>query len=102
MPIVKIGPKHQVTIPKDVFQKLRLATGDFLDVQVTDEGILMVPQKLIPKDQAWFYTEEWQEKEREADEAIARGEVSQPFTSVDALMAHLQERSQRPRKQKPS
>jgi antitoxin MazE len=100
MPIVKIGPKHQVTIPKDVFQKLHLATGDFLDVQVTDEGILMVPQKLIPKDQAWFYTKEWQEKEREADEAIARGEVSQPFTSVDALMVHLQERAKRPRKKK--
>lgn len=60
----------------------------------------MVPQKLIPKDQAWFYTEEWQETEREADEAIARGEVSQPFTSVDALMAHLQEKPQRPCKQK--
>jgi AbrB family looped-hinge helix DNA binding protein len=99
MPLVKIGPKHQVTIPKEVFEKLRLATGDFLDVQVTEQGILMVPQTLVPKDQAWFHTKEWQEKEREADEAIARGEVSEPFASVDKLMAHLEETPQRARKQ---
>ena len=98
MPMVKIGPKHQVTIPKDVFQKLRLATGDFLDVQATDEGILMVPQTFVPKDQAWFHTPEWQAKEREADEAIARGEVSEPFASVDELMAHLEEKPKQRRK----
>jgi len=28
----------------------------------------MVPAKVVPKDQAWFYTPEWQQKEREADE----------------------------------
>ena len=92
MPLVKIGPKHQVTIPKEVFEKLRLATGDFLDVQITEQGVLMIPQTLVPKDQAWFHNKEWQEKEREADEAIARGEVSEPFESVDELMAHLEEK----------
>ena len=52
MPTVKIGPKHQVTIPKDVFEA------------------------------------EWQTKEREADEAIAKGEVSGPFSKAsDALKA---------------
>ena len=33
-------------------------------------------------DQAWFWTAEWQAKEREADEAIARGEV-RTFDSFD-------------------
>jgi antitoxin MazE len=89
MPIPRTGPKHQVTIPKKVFEQLHLEVGDYLDVQATDNGILMVPKKLIAKDQAWFYTKEWQEREREADEAIRRGEVSGPFTTADALMAHL-------------
>lgn len=29
----KIGPKHQVTIPKSVFEALHLEVGDILDVQ---------------------------------------------------------------------
>ena len=33
-------------------------------------------------DQAWFWTPEWQAKEREADEAIARGDV-RTFASFD-------------------
>ena len=46
-------------------------------------------EKLIPKDQAWFWTPEWQAKEREADEDIRMGRVSGPFTSADELIKHL-------------
>ena len=46
-------------------------------------------EKLIPKDQAWFWTPEWQAKEREADEDIRLGRVSGPFTSADELIKHL-------------
>ena len=73
MPITKISPKHQITIPKEAFERLRLEVGDFLEVEVTEEGLLLIPKKLISKDQAWFWTNEWQAKEKEADEAIARG-----------------------------
>ena len=98
MPITKIGPKHQVTIPQEIFARLRLEVGDYLDVQITDQGILMIPKKLIPKDQEWFYSKEWQEREREADDAIARGAVSGPFETVEKLMEHLRgEQSGRPK-----
>ena len=46
------------------------------------------PQK-VPKDQEWFWTPEWQEKEREADEAIHKGEVSGPFSTAEELIEHL-------------
>lgn len=94
----KVGPKHQVTIPKDVFEQLRLDVGDYLDVQVRGNTITMVPAKLIPKEDAWFYTPEWQAKERQAGEAIARGKVSGPFTSAKELIAHLEKRPKRTRK----
>jgi len=88
MPAVKIGPKHQVTIPKEVFDSLRLEAGDFLDARVIDNSIVLVPQKLVDKDQEWFWTKEWQAKERGADEAIAKGEVAGPFSKAsDALKA---------------
>ena len=89
MAITRVSPKHQITIPKEAFEKLRLEVGDFLVVDVTEEGLLLIPKKLISKDQAWFWTKEWQEKEKEANEAIAKGEVSGPFKSADELIRHL-------------
>jgi antitoxin MazE len=86
MQITRIGPKHQITIPKDVFEELKLEVGDFLDVGIEDSTIVLVPKKLIPKDQAWFWTKEWQKKEREADEAILKGDLVGPFSNIkDAL-----------------
>jgi len=40
-------------------------------------------------DQAWFWTPEWQEGEREVDEAIATGDLSRVFTSADDMFADL-------------
>jgi AbrB family looped-hinge helix DNA binding protein len=89
MAITRISPKHQITIPKEAFEKLHLEVGDFLEVDVAEEGLLLIPKKLISKDQIWFWTKEWQEKEKEADEAIAKGEVSGPFKSAHELVRHL-------------
>jgi len=88
MSAIKIGPKHQITIPKDVFNSLRLEVGDFLETRVEDNAIVLIPKKLVSKDQEWFWSKEWQENEREADEAISKGEVSGPFSKAsDALKA---------------
>jgi len=92
MAITRISPKHQITIPKEAFEKLRLEVGDFMEVDVTDEGLLLIPKKLIPKEQAWFWTKEWQQKEKEADEAIAKREVSPPFKKADDLIRRLRKR----------
>lgn len=92
MAITRISPKHQITIPKEAFEKLRLEVGDFMEVDVTDEGLLLIPKKLIPKEQAWFWTKEWQQKEKEADEGIAKREVSPPFKKADDLIRHLRKR----------
>jgi AbrB family looped-hinge helix DNA binding protein len=89
MAVTRIGPKHQITIPQEIFDALSLEPGDFLEAQVRDGALYLVPQRLIPRDQAWFWTSEWQEREREADEDIARGELSGPFDSADDLVRHL-------------
>jgi len=89
MQTTRISPKHQITIPKEVFEKLHLEVGDILEVDMTEEGLLLIPKKLISKDQAWFWTKEWQKKEKEADAAISRGEVSGPFENTKELIRHL-------------
>lgn len=35
----------------------------------------MRPQLPVPADQAWFWTERWQQMEREADEDINAGRI---------------------------
>jgi AbrB family looped-hinge helix DNA binding protein len=92
MAITRISPKHQITIPKEAFEKLHLEVGDFLEVDVAEEGLLLIPKKLISKDQIWFWTKEWQQKEKEVDEAIARGELSGSFKKSDELIRHLRKR----------
>jgi AbrB family looped-hinge helix DNA binding protein len=87
--ITKVGPKHQVTIPKEVFRDVGLDVGDYLEVKAKDGLITMTPKKLISKDQSWFYTPEWQAKEREADKAIAQGQLSGPFSSAAELLSYL-------------
>ena len=89
MPVIKIGPKHQVTIPSQFFKALDLNPGDLVEAQLGEGEIHLIPQRLIPKDQAWFWTKEWQQKEREADEAIAKGELSGPFDTTSELTEHL-------------
>ncbi len=48
----------------------------------------MVPVTLIPKDQLWYWTREWQKKEREVDEALARGDFKEA-ESVEELLKEL-------------
>ena len=89
MAVARIGPKNQITIPAEVIRALRLRSGDFLEVQVTEDSVRLIPQKLIPRDQAWYWIKEWQELEREADADIAAGRVSGPFEHPEDLLRHL-------------
>ena len=65
----------QVTLPASIRRKARLEEGDIFEVQMRDDEIILRPQKLIDASQAWFWTEEWQKGEREADEDIKAGRV---------------------------
>ena len=89
MPLVKIGPKHQITIPTELFKALQLNVGDRVEIQLKDGVMYLIPQKVIPSNQAWFWTEEWQQKETEADEAIAQGKLSRPFETAEELIKYL-------------
>ena len=63
-----VRAKGQVTLPEEIRKAARLEEGDLLDAVVTDEGILLRPQKVIDATQAWFWTPEWQAGEREVED----------------------------------
>ena len=139
MSLVKIGPKHQITIPKEIFKALHLYVGDILEVTVQDGKGILLPKQVIDKapapklstkeqallssvkakiamiqenlltaqglskdeadvaakvglidnDQKWWWTEEWQRREREAEEDITKSVVSDSFDNAYDLIAHL-------------
>lgn len=138
MKAVKIGKRHQITIPKEVFEKLHLEEGDILEAEQEGGRIVLRPKRLVDKapapklskneqeilagarkkiaqiqkdiskshgltsaevkvavkaglidpDQAYWWYEDWQKGEREAEESIAKEEVVGPFNDIrDALKA---------------
>jgi len=72
----KLGQNYQVALPKEVVKILHLNTNDYLDISVKENKIIIEPQVVIPKDQAYFYTPEWQKEEAEAHEDIKKGRVT--------------------------
>jgi len=87
---MRISSKRQISIPKHIMTAMNLEPGDEIDIRVENGAAYLIPIATIkiPRDQAWFWTKEWQEKEREADVDIAEGKV-QNFESLDALMKDL-------------
>lgn len=90
MAILKLTRNGQISIPKEIRDSLGIEEGDLIEVLEQEGRIVMVPKRLIDADQAWFWTKEWQEGEREVDEDIREGRVSGPFNNVDDLMKHLE------------
>jgi len=72
----KLGKSNQVAIPKNILDSLGLSKDDYLEVYVEDDKIIMKPIVPVPKDQAYFYTKEWQIEERQADKDIAEDRVT--------------------------
>jgi antitoxin PrlF len=81
--------RGQVTVPPEVRTALGVAEGDEIVFEETAPGVWSLRgMKLIPADQAWFWTPEWQAGEREASEQIARGDY-QTFDNMDDFFASL-------------
>lgn len=90
MALTKVTRHGQITLPRAVREELQIEEGDIIEVRVEGDSIVLAPKKLIDKSQAYFWTEEWQQGEREADEDIRAGRI-QVFGSLDELLKELEE-----------
>lgn len=80
--------RGQLTLPEEIRRAVRLQEGDLLDAEITDDGILLRPQRVIDSTQAWFWTPTWQTGEREADSDRAAGQL-ETFDSGVSLVEEL-------------
>lgn len=86
---VKVRMKYQVTIPETVRKQIPLNVGDRVEVTARGNEIVIRPVVEIPKEQAWFWTKEWQEMEKEADEDKKTGRTKR-FKNVDEAIKWLE------------
>ena len=85
MPFTTIRAKGQVTIPREIREAARLAEGDPIEIELTPDGIMLRPKKLIDSTQAWFWGRAWQAGESEAEADIAAGRVTVQTADEDFL-----------------
>ncbi len=92
MELVKVNPYGQVTIPNELRKKIHCRPGDYMEVDFKEKEktILLRPAIVINPSQSYFWTKEWQEKEKEADGDIKAGSVKK-FKSAKALIKELHE-----------
>ena len=84
--LTELRAKSQITIPKELVDKLGLSEGDKLDVYEKDGMICIMPVVVYPKK----YLDELREELTETKAKIASGK--QPvFDNVDALFAKLED-----------
>jgi antitoxin MazE len=84
----KVTRHGQITLPAEIRKKLGIEEGDLIEIEVKDEQAVLIPKKLVDKNQSYFWTKEWQEAEREADKDIKAGRIK-VFQSVDELIKDL-------------
>ena len=84
----KVTRHGQITLPASVRKELGIEEGDLVEIEVVDERAVLMPKKLVDKNQAYFWTKRWQDGEREADEDIKARRV-RTFDSVEQLIKDL-------------
>lgn len=84
---VNLQSRGLLALPRAIRDRAGLdRPGAQVEVVERDDGVIELhPYAAVPADQAWFWTERWQEMEREVDEQIAHGEVETFETSEDFL-----------------
>lgn len=86
--IVQLDATGQVALPAPWRWALRLEPGDFIEVTMVEDSLVLTPKTLVDKSQAYFWTADWQAAERQAEADINAGRV-QRFDRMEDLIADL-------------
>lgn len=82
----KIGQRFTIVLPKDI--RAGLDVNDPIEVSRREDGVIEIrPLMLVDKGQAWFWTPEWQRKEREVEVEYAAGRFRVQDSTDDFLAA---------------
>ena len=87
--VLTLRRNGQITLPAEIRRHIKAADGDVFLAEVRDDDEIILRRKsLVDASQAYFWTEQWQRGEHEAQDDIRRGRVKR-FSSAKALIADL-------------
>jgi len=75
--MVKIGTSRQVAIPKKMYEQLHLDAGDYLEVEVKKDKLVLTPKAFIEKRLA------------EGLKDIEEGKITGPFDNAEDMIKSL-------------
>jgi AbrB family looped-hinge helix DNA binding protein len=85
MAAVRIGLSRKVVIPKRIHDKLRLAPGDYLEVELEKGRVVMTPKTLVEK----RFKAELEKRVAEGLEDFRAGRSYGPFVSAKNAVRFL-------------
>lgn len=87
---VTVQSRGTLALPAGVRRRHHLdEPGVQVEVIEREDGVIELhPHVPVPSEQAWFWADRWQEREREVDAHVQAGEVT-THESAEDLLAHL-------------
>lgn len=83
-----VRSRGTITVPAELREQLGLREGDQVAFEVTGDRLIVTPVQVVPREQAWFWTQEWQAAERAADADLAAGRFTR-YDSDEGFLASL-------------
>ncbi len=87
--LIRVREKGQLTLPLSMRKELGIENGSVILSKIVDDTIVLVPQAMVDRGQAWFWKDRWQELEAEADRDVAEGRTT-TFDSVEDLFHEIE------------
>jgi len=88
MPLVQVREKAQITLPSKIRKALGIKEGDYLEAEVEDNKIVLIPKILVDKAEAVTLSKKGEEMLKEGLEDIKKGKVEK-FKNVEELIDDL-------------
>jgi len=89
MTISKVTRNFQITIPAPLRKRLHIRVGSLLGFSFENGAIVIKPQAMVDDSQAWFWSKQWQDGEKEVEQAKAKGHT-RAFTSIKGMRRHFE------------
>jgi len=91
MEVLQIRSNGQITLPASIRRQANLAEGDLLEIAIEPDGSLrLTPKVAVDRDQAYFWSERWQQGEQEADDDLRTGRYVD-FETMDEFVKSLRD-----------
>ena len=68
--ILKFYKQSHLTVPQKLQQALDIKKGDLFQVEIIDNTYVLRPLQPVNPTQSWFWSKNWQKKEKQADKEL--------------------------------